>query len=276
MMTRETFNPDWLALREAADHRSRATTLVSLLRDEWQARGWTRLLDLGSGTGSNLRYLAPRLPGGQDWTLIDHDAELLARLDVPHGDYTVTRVLGDLDDHGLAAIEQTNLVTCSALLDLVTEDWLRRLVHACRAASCGVYLALSYDGVMRWSQVRSDGSDDPDDAMIREAVNAHQRRERGPATALGPAGSAVAETLFAAAGYRTWLMPSPWQLGPDDAELALALIDGWEHAAIDLGAPADRTRRVRAWAARRRRTTTEEFSLTVGHQDLLALPGAEG
>ena len=275
-MTREAFSPDWLALRERADHRSRATTLVSLLRDEWQARGWTRLLDLGSGTGSNLRYLAPRLPGGQDWTLIDHDAELLARLDVPQEDHTVSTVLGDLDDHGLAAVGQTDLVTCSALLDLVAEDWLCRLVHACRAASCGAYFVLSYDGVMRWSDSGRDGSDDPDDVMIREAVNAHQQRERGPATALGPTASAVAETVFAAARYRTWLMPSPWQLGPDDAELVLALIDGWEHAALDLGARPDRTRRVRAWAARRRRTTTGEFLLTVGHQDLLALPGAEG
>ena len=275
-MTSEAFSPDWLALREAADHRSRATKLVSLLRDEWLARGWTRILDLGSGTGSNLRYLAPRLPGGQDWTLLDHDAELLARLDVPPAGHTVIRMLGDLNDRGLAAVGQTDLVTCSALLDLVTEDWLGRLVGACRAASCGAYFALSYDGVMRWSHDGRDGSDDPDDAMIREAVNAHQQRERGSATALGPTASAVAETLFAAAGYRTWLMPSPWQLGPDDAELALGLIDGWEHAALDLGAPADTTLRVRAWAERRRRTTTGEFSLTVGHQDLLALPAAEG
>jgi SAM-dependent methyltransferase len=271
-MTEEGFSPEWLALREPTDHRSRSTRLVSLLRDEWRARGWTRLLDLGSGTGSNVRYLAPRLPGRQEWTLIDHDADLLSRVDEPGGRHAVSRVVGDLDRDGLAAVGHTDLVTCAALLDLVTEDWLRRLVHACAAAACGAYLVLSYDGSIDWSAAGSDGPEDADDTMIREAVNDHQRRDRGPDTALGPTASAAAEALFAAAGYRTWVMPSPWRLGPEDAELTRALIDGWEHAALDLGGRADRERRVREWATHRRETTTGEFELTVGHQDLLALP----
>ena len=114
-MSSEAFSPDWLALREAADHRSRARPLVSRLRAAWRAHGWTRLVDLGSGTGSNLRYLAPRLPGRQEWTLIDHDARLLARVEAPRGDLSVTAVMGDLDDQGIAAVAQTDLLTCSAL-----------------------------------------------------------------------------------------------------------------------------------------------------------------
>ena len=35
--------------------------------------------DLGSGTGSMSRWLAPRLPGPQHWVLHDRDADLLAR-----------------------------------------------------------------------------------------------------------------------------------------------------------------------------------------------------
>ena len=280
------FSPDWLALREAADHRSRAGALVDRLRAEWRARGWTRVVDLGSGTGSNLRYLAPRLPGPQQWTLIadliprrgpDHDADLLARADAAGTAAEVRRVHGDLAEAGLTEVGQADLVTCSALLDLVTKDWLDRLARACRAAGSGAYLALTYDGVMRWSAAGRGGdgpgeAGDPDDAAIRDAVNAHQRRDRGPATALGPAAAAAAEALFRTVGYRTWRLPSPWRLGPGDRALALALIDGWEHAALDLSPPPARARRIRGWARRRRQTAAGRFELTVGHQDLLALP----
>ena len=134
-MTQDAFSPSWLALREAVDHRSRAPSLTSRLRREWQTRQWTRIVDLGAGTGSNLRYLAPRLSEPQAWTLVDHDAELLERLEAPRGVGSVTTVLGDLDAQGLAAVGEADLVTGSALLDLVTEDWLRRLVDACAAAS---------------------------------------------------------------------------------------------------------------------------------------------
>ena len=273
-----SFSPDWLALREAADHRSRAGALVDRLRAEWRARGWTRIVDLGAGTGSNLRYLAPRLPGPQQWTLVDHDADLLARAEAAGAAAEVRRVHGDLAEAGLPAVAQADLVTCSALLDLVPEDWLGRLAHACRAARCGAYLALTYDGVMQWSAAGSGGdgpgeADDPDDAAIRDAVNAHQRRDRGPATALGPAAAAAAEALLRSVGYRTWRLPSPWRLGPGDRALARALIDGWEDAALDLSPPPARAREIRAWAERRRQTAARgRFRLTVGHQDLLALP----
>ena len=193
----DAFSPDWLALREAADHRSRAGALVDRLRAEWRARGWTRIVDLGSGTGSNLRYLAPRLPGPQQWTLVDHDADLLARAEAAGTAAEVRRVHGDLAAAGLPEVGQADLVTCSALLDLVTKDWLDRLAGACRAAGCGAYLALTYDGVMQWSAAGSGGdglatAGDADDAAIRDAVNAHQRRDRGAATALGPAAAAAA------------------------------------------------------------------------------------
>ncbi len=274
----DAFSPDWLALREAADHRSRVGALVDRLRAEWRARGWTRIVDLGSGTGSNLRYLAPRLPGPQQWTLVDHDADLLARAEAAGTAAEVRRVHGDLAVAGLPAVGQADLVTCSALLDLVTKDWLDCLAGACRAAGCGAYLALTYDGVMQWSAAGRGGDGpgepgDPDDAAIRDAVNAHQRRDRGPATALGPDAAAAAEALLRAVGYRTWRLPSPWRLGPGDRALALALIDGWETAALDLSPPAARARRIRAWAGRRRQTAAAgRFELTVGHQDLLALP----
>jgi len=265
-MTGGRFTSDWLALREPVDHRSRAQTLLPLLQTAWSANGWTRILDLGTGTGSNLRYLGPRLIGIQEWTLLDHDADLLAQAKGVEQVRCLKRLHGNLEDDGLEAIREADLVTCAAVLDLVPEKWLRQLVQSCGAAMCGAFVALTYDGVIRWSP------DDPDDELVREAVNAHQRRDQGAVCALGPAASMLAETLFKSEGYRTRLLPSPWRLDVRDGELARALVDGWEHAALELVGQSDLFDRISAWADRRRRATLREFTLTVGHQDLLALP----
>ena len=277
----ETFDPAWLALREPVDHRSRAPAAMSLLGRAWRAGGWSRIVDLGSGTGSNLRYLTPRLPGIRSWTLVDHDGELLARATVP-GAAEAARVVGDLATAGLDAIGESNadLVTGSALLDLVSKDWLGALVAACRESGSAALFALSYDGGIRWHAAEGDlrPADDPDDSLIRRSVNAHQRRDKGLGPALGPMAGLNAETAFRAAGFRAWLLPSPWRLGPGDAELARALVEGWEAAAVEQigeaspagSADADR---VRSWAERRRATIDSgRFGLTVGHLDLLALP----
>ena len=271
-MGEESFTLDWLALREPVDHRSRSTDLVPPLIEWLGSRVEQRVLDLGSGTGSNLRYLAPLLPGDQRWTLVDRDADLRERaagsaVAVP-GVARVERVLGELDQEGLDLIPGADLVTASALLDLVTHEWLERLAATCRLAGSVVLLTLTWDGTMSW------GDTDPDDALVSEAVRSDQRRDKGMGQALGPAAGRAAERAFRAAGYDTRLRPSPWRLGAADASLARALVDGWESAALRHS--PEHAPRIQGWAERRRATVAAEFGLEVGHVDLLALPPRPG
>ena len=269
------FDADWLALREPVDHRSRPAAAMQLLAQAWRKHGWSNIIDLGSGAGSNLRYLAPRLPGPQQWTLFDHDPELLARVkppDWPPHDLRVATLTGDLVSTGLTVVHATgaHLVTASALLDLVSKDWLASVVDACRLSGAAALFALNYDGIIEW--LAHDEPDDDDDGWIRRAVNDHQRRDKGFGRALGSMAGLHGEMFFRQAGYRAWLLRSPWRLGPEDAELIRRLLDGWVEAAIEQTGEADR---VRAWAARRADTVGRgRFSLIVGHTDLLALPPA--
>ncbi len=323
-MADETFSSDWLALREPADHRSRSTDLIAPLAEWWAARTGRHVLDLGSGTGSNLRYLAPRLPGEQAWTLVDRDAALLDRATsagvtspgvgrvepdsetvpeglgsgtvpgrsgsgaVPRGHdsgavptgvgsevVALECVVGELDPEGLVRVPEADLVTASALLDLVTHQWLERLVEACRAAGNAALLSLTWDGTMTWGHPdRNDhpaaDAEKPADGLVAEAVRDHQLRDKGMGPALGPAAGPAAEEAFRAAGYDTWLLSSPWRLGAGDGLLARALIDGWVAAASE-ERPAD-AQLIRDWAERRRASTSTGFTLEVGHVDLLALP----
>jgi len=262
----ERFDAAWLDLREAVDHRSRADELLDPLREWWTAVQGATILDLGCGTGSNLRYLAPELPGRQAWTLVDHDEALLQRIEAPSADVAVRAVRGDLAGTGLEAVGQARLVTASALLDLVSRDWLSALVGACADAGSAALFALTYDGSVVWP-----GGRDPLDDVVLAAVNDHQRRDKGLGSALGPDAAHVAEGLFRSRGYRPRIAQSPWRLGPGDAALTRALIAGWERAAVEQRpglAPE-----LREWAARRAAAAASPgFALLVGHVDLLALP----
>ena len=71
------FDPAWLDLREPADHRSRNEELARVLARHLGRRASITVLDLGCGTGSNLRATAPLLGAEQHWTLVDHDQALL-------------------------------------------------------------------------------------------------------------------------------------------------------------------------------------------------------
>ena len=207
----------------------------------------------------------------QAWTLVDHDPALIARataasLERVPGVARVDIVCGDLAREGIEVVAGADLVTASALLDLVSQTWLDRLVEACRSARTAVFFALTWDGAIEWSP-----HGDPDDELVADAVRAHQRRDKGTGTALGPSAGPGAERAFISAGYRTQLVPSPWVLGPNERSLVIALIEGWARATEELR--PTHAERVRAWADRRVRIArSDPFRLVVGHSDLLALP----
>ena len=75
-----TFMADWLALREPADRAARSTRLARLTDERLAGHDPLRVLDLGTGTGANLRFLAEHLTGAQQWTLVDRDAVLLRQV----------------------------------------------------------------------------------------------------------------------------------------------------------------------------------------------------
>ncbi len=265
----EQFAADWLALREAADHAARDTGLLQALHDWWPDTGYMQITDLGTGTGSNLRYLAPRLTGTQHWRLIDHDPALLERALATAGtlpDDPGLHIQGeciDLHDDLESAVQGADLVTASALLDLVSREWLDRLAACCAREGAAILIALSYDGRFEFTPAQAE------DALIRRSVNAHQRGRKDMGMALGPDAAKQAAQALAAAGYTVHLASSDWQLGPADPALQAALINGWCAAAREHNPAAEA--RINAWEHSRIRQGPAD-SLRVGHQDLLALP----
>ena len=265
-----SFTSAWLALREPADALARwHDAAVGAARLPALA-GRAKIIDLGSGSGANLRYLAPRLGCAHDWILVDQDPALLrqalaraAALPYVHSVAPLTLDLAaDLDSLPLA---DASLVTASAVLDLVSEDWLEALVGRCRSHALPMLFALTYDGMIHCEPAHAD------DAYVRGAVNAHQRRDKGFGPALGPIAAGRAESVLQRHGYRVLAAASPWRLRPEDAELQRALIDGWEGAAAE--EQPSSVGRIGAWAQSRRSwLQAGRSSVSVGHTDLLAIP----
>jgi hypothetical protein len=173
-----------------------------------------------------------------------------------------TMNLGELDGDLIAG---THLVTASALLDLVSDSWLRRLGQACRAHRAAALFALTYTGQSRCSPA------EPEDDDVRELFNTHQRRnDKGFGVAAGPSAVESAGAAFADAGYRVLREPSDWILTPNMRDLQAQLIDGWAEAATEI-APAQSSF-ISSWHARRQVHVSEGRStIVVCHEDLGAI-----
>src|SRR6266850_288112 len=258
---------DWLALREPADAAARSAALTRAVVEQLP-RGRLRAVDLGTGTGSNVRYLARHLPADeQQWLLVDRDPGLLAEaagsLRPLRSIVVETREknLGVLDSQLFA---RRDLVTASALLDLVSETWLRTLAAECRAAGATALFALTYNGRSRCLP------EEPEDETIRELMNRHQRQnDKGFGRAAGPDAVDVAERCFADAGYHVTREPSDWVLTPDARELQRQLVEGWASAAREIAQEQAST--IDDWLRRRLQHIDAHHShVTVGHEDLAA------
>jgi hypothetical protein len=284
------FSLDWLRLREVADRRARSRALAerfaAMLRERSQGET-VRVVDLGAGTGANFRAIAPLIGATQEWRLIDHDPALLVQLPseiaqwgrgqgyrVAHGSglAVVSRGASEWRAHGvdfdLRGIEPPPLgdchgVTCSALLDLVSADWLAALAKRLAAARLPFLAALTTDGRREWDPPHNV------DAAVDDLFQRHHGGDKGFGPALGGEAVKAAASQFAALGHAVEHEASDWRLGAESPDLLAMLIDGTASAARETDPNAATA--VAVWlAARQEQARTGMLRVTIGHADLLA------
>jgi hypothetical protein len=262
------FSAPWLALRAPHDLAARNPTVLAAVAAAFANHGAIAVVDLACGAGATIEAVGTRLPTRQNWRLVDDDRDLLAlaaRRQNTAASIFATVALDLARQLPAALAAPVDLVTASALLDLVSAEWLTSLVDEVVGRDLSLYAALTYDGRVAMTP------DDPLDVAIIEAVNRHQRRDKGFGQALGPTAALAAIARFESRDYSVIGGKSDWALEPRDAAIQNELLAGWAAAASETGAlaPPD----VAAWLARRRaHLDAGRSSISVGHDDFFARP----
>jgi SAM-dependent methyltransferase len=261
------FTADWLALREPFDLRARNPEILSAVAAAVLALPSLTIVDLACGTGSTLRALAPRLPPRQNWKLVDNDLGLLLRAaTASYPGARVTTAPVDLAHDLEAALDGAiDLVTTSALLDLVSDKWLERLAVELAARKLPLYAALTYDG-----RVTLTPSDPFDDSIMRD-VSVYHHRDQGFGPALGARAARRVIERLQTVGYRVLHGAADWEIGPQDREIQTQLLDSWTGAAQ--AAAQSPLAQIKAWHDRRRDALARgQSSIRIGHVDVFADP----
>lgn len=286
----------WLALRFAADRASRDPGLLAQVGAAMAGRSSLRVLDLGAGAGANLLYLASRLPvARQEWTLIDRDAQLVARVagcfesfarDLPgmraepgrvrFGDAVVDyrainhdflRADCPIYDQGY------DLVVANAVFDLLSaaqlDGFLALAASRWPAPRPGLYFTINLDRGLRLQPGHAG------DGAVIALFHGHMQREQAFGRAMGADSARELLRLMHAHGMHTRAAPSSWVAREPDfvhanldffesaARAMIAMGHGMGH---DMGPDA-----LAPWLAQRRQLADEgALVIEVAHQDVWA------
>jgi SAM-dependent methyltransferase len=273
------FSPEWLTLREPADHRARDAHLGLALADLLQKRASITVTDLGCGTGSNIRATYALLGREQHWTLVDYDPRLLS---AARSHLTAWADRAEVDGDRLELMksgkrlsvrfreanlvtaletalgDKPDLVTASALFDLCSTPFIERFAKAVAQRRAVFYTVLTYNGIQRWTPKHT--ADQP----MLSAFTAHQLTDKGFGPSAGPTAPSALKAAFAASGYSVNEGDSPWLLSRSDQALIDALAPGFADAVAETGKVAAPD--LAAWRAIMR------HGCEVGHTDTLAIP----
>jgi len=279
------FSAHWLSLREPVDHASRNPEVERAMLDCLKQRHGAllpnlRVIDLGCGSGSNFRALAPLFGTEQHWTLVDYDPELLlaaqqairewaevvefdepGQLVIRRATQTMTiRFLqADLNQEIEAILRQEphDLVTAAALFDLISPTWIARF---CGLLSTPFYTVLTYDGRSQWQPQTAD------DVTVVDGFHQHQQTDKGFGVAAGPDAPQVLAECLQARQWQVVRGDSPWQLDSKHRLLLDLFHEGMAQAVRQMGI-MDQAQ-LSNWLASRQDVT----QCLVGHEDTFAMP----
>jgi hypothetical protein len=286
------FSADWLVLREKLDWPARSRVLAEALAARLKKNPC--LLDLGAGTGSLFRFMAPIIGRSQTWIFADAD-ELLLKTAVdrtaewaernglgvtPHqergklslslrrstDEWRIETLVTDLGQvpHSLP-LDVADAVVCSALLDLTSQAWMVRLFAGLRVP---FYAGITVNGLDTWAPHHRA------DAIVRTAFRRDQRRDKGLGSALGNDAGKTALGLLANLGFETRMATSDWRI-PGSARAVSARLAQMTALSARQSAQA-LARKISEWTrARLKQSAKARLSIRIGHYDILGFPPDE-
>jgi len=283
------FDPNWLQERYPFDAEARNKEL------EWQAvhqfafLNHIQIVDLGCGTGSNVRYYMEQFPQNQTWYCVEEDAGLkemfwqnisqVAReenyeLEKKGDMLKMTKSGHEMEIHfiegnlmqldGLVDLLRTDLILANAVFDLFSETQFTELIHTISHHSLSLLFSLNYEGMKFFPP-------EEDDAFYIEQYNAHMKRPQDFGQGMGPDASHLMESVLKRALADVKAGESIWEIGERDEKMLAYLLGFFEGALGEWWENETEKIAFSAWLARKKTMVKDhKLAVHVYHKDVLA------
>ena len=286
-------NPtQWLAHRFAYDAQARHPEIEhKFLAFFEQHQTALKAVDVGSGTGANVRYYFDRIPHAQEWTLIEQSSGLLDECRrtlvafAQEHDYdwqsqgniflltdaektaTITLVQGSIAHiEQLIDLTQTDVVTANAVFDLLSFEQFDTLVSTLAKHDVCLLATLNYyeTSLLPFSE---------QDHRFIGWYHMHMKRPQPMGIAMGPDCSEEMLDLLAQHHMMIEQESSQWHLKRCDITMHRYLLHFVEHAVAELSLSSEEQRDFATWLVDKKELCRRrELEIIIDHSDIFAYP----
>ena len=203
------FENSWLYQREKIDNLSKNLTLIDKINCELKDLKNISILDLGTGTGSNFRFLSKKIKHkNESWTLMDISSSSLQEankyITLNKKIKKVSLKYNDI----IKNIKKTNfnkfdLVTGSAFLDIMPHNWFKDF-HRLNQNTKIIYFSINYDGYFKFYPRHSF-----DNNLLKLFNKDQKTKKNGKVKAVGPDCGEIIMSYFSKT-HKTFLLNSNW------------------------------------------------------------------
>ena len=231
-MSANKFSLSWIKSREPYDSLSRSDLLVSLYKKD--RHFFKKILDLGGGNGSFLRWCDSKNIVYDDFLIIDHDQSLLKNFFNITKKYffqnseellkinTMSYELQKKDSkrtsyitlqqqdilRSIESINNYNVISLSAVSDLLSRNHIKEILHKIEKGKV-IYFSICFDGTVKWVNKNKY------DKYIISMFNKHQQQEKTLGFALGSKNIETIKSISLKKGFKTSIADSSWVLNSD-------------------------------------------------------------
>jgi len=232
-MQANKFTATWINLRESYDMLSRSDLLQNLYKNN--KLNLKKVIDLGGGNGSFLRWCHYKNIIYDDFLIIDNDEALLKSFYPRTKSYLSTISLSLIKDNMMSyriqnlktnkdgfitlkkqdfyksidIINDYNLVSFSAVSDLLSKKFIKCLFDKIDKGT-NLYFSICFDGRVKWKNKNKH------DKYIVSMFNQHQKQEKTTGVALGLNSINFIKNLSKKNDYKIYIADSSWSVDSQD------------------------------------------------------------
>ena len=232
-MQANKFTTTWINLREPYDMLSRSDLLQNLYKNN--KMNLKKVIDLGGGNGSFLRWCHYKNIIYDDFLIIDNDEALLKSFYPRTKSYLSMMSLSLIKDNMMSyriqnlknnkdgfitlkkqdfyksidIINDYNLVSFSAVSDLLSKKFIKCLFDKVNKGT-NLYFSICFDGRVKWKNKNKH------DKYIVSMFNQHQKQEKTTGVALGLDSIKFIKNLSTKNDYKIYIADSSWSVDSHD------------------------------------------------------------